>query len=257
MKFNICKKLVAFLALSLMIAPSSVFASEEGRGLERSRWSIGTLDDYFSYVNAHDLPSTLIIGAGRAENYAEENYEDAMAYFLVDENKIFEPDYRCDINDMERLSQLGLGQWDIIVLEGLPISIYLDGTGINNAYKLLKNGGQITFVLNSKWIMELYNDLGPRPYLLGDLAHVLERCKAAHTALQLLETSYWRNLYLSKEAKVSIIENAFNFDVENKSFDISLDMAGAFLGMKYYPKHRGVEDLRTDYIVCIRKLPEE
>jgi len=257
MKFNICKKLIAFLVLSLMVAPFSAFASEEVRGSGRNRWSIDTLNDYFTYADSLGLPRTLIIGAGRAENYAEENYENAMAYFLVDANEMFKPDYFCNIRNMDGLSRLGLDEWDIIVLEGLPIGIYLDGTGINNVYKLLKNNGCITFVLNSNWIQDYYDYWVPRASRLGDLASVLERCKAAQVALQLLENSCRRNLYLSKVAKDSIIKKAFNFDVENQPSNISLDMAVYFFGTYYYPKRAGVQDFETDYIVCIRKLPEE
>ena len=180
-----------------------------------------------------------------------------MAYFLVDEKKEFKPDYRCDINDMESLNQLGLGQWDTIVLEGLPIDIYLEGTGINNVYKLLRSNGCITFLLDSFLLSEYYFPMCKRElFESGIMLPGLEREKLVLTSFKLLEDSYRNCTELSSTANASIMKNAFKFDVKD-SYDIWVTPAAGIFGSRCYPKYLGMEDFLSNFIVFIRKLPEE
>ena len=138
--------LVASVPVSAMAMDESLSSCYDEENLNEK------LDKYFNYVDSLGKQRILIVGEGRANS---KTYKDDSLYFFVDYNPKVRPDYRCDVENMFDLWFLGENQWDVVVLESLPINIYLNGCGINNSFMLLRKGGCITFILSLDFI-EIY-----------------------------------------------------------------------------------------------------
>ena len=261
MKINLCKRSIAFLLLLLMSRSFSAIASNKDLSLKSEdfgpiSWSVESVHEYFEYVDSRDKPKTLIIGSGRAGGYSEERYGfNKNLYFLVNIDQETSPDYCCNVEDIENLSLLGLGQWDIVVLEMLPIPLYLKGVAIDNVYKLLRKNGHITFLFGSELIEQYRYCCLEHFFLNNERLMCFERCPDAEKAFRLFETSFFEGITLSKEEKDKNIRLAFNFDI-NKPYDIELIPVNMIFGTLLYPRQfSGPEEyLKKYFIVVIEKL---
>ena len=94
---------------------------------------------YFEYIDAQHKPRTLIVGCGECTAKDKD-------YFCLDICEEVNADFTCDIatKNQNTIAKLGIGQWDYIVFEHVPVKEAQARGGIINALHLLKNGGTIS-----------------------------------------------------------------------------------------------------------------
>ena len=203
------KVLLVMMSAFMLVAsvPVSAMAMDESLSSCYDEESLNEkLYEYFNYVDSLGKQRILIVGEGRANS---KTYKDDSLYFFVDRNPKVKPDYCCDVENMFDLCFLGENKWDIVVLENLPINIYLNGCGINNVFRLLRKGGCITFILSLDFIetyyyseCRLYDEGWDEGFRMG-----LWRVSDAYMAFK---------MFIEDRKKTGdFLARAFNFDTES------------------------------------------